>query len=183
MTDDVTDAEALLARLARPGDAAPGTGLRYGYRLGGLALLVDAGLKSEVMEAARLCPVPRTPPALAGLVNVRGNIVPVFDLEQALGLPPPDQAPEHVLVLGEGEAAAGVRIARLPESVRLAGAVEAAPPPALAGHVQGAWHDVHGTLWWALDHRACFRQLQRELSGLAPGGPPPHPAAASAASA
>ncbi len=180
MTGDVTDAEALLAR---PGDAAPGAGLRYGYRLGGLALLVEAGLKSEVTAAARLCPVPRTPPALAGLINVRGNIVPVFDLEQALGLPPPEQAPEHVLVLGEGEAAAGVRIARLPESVRLAAPAPAQPPPALAGYAGEAWHDAGGTLWWALDHRACFRHLQRQLSGLAPGGPPPHPAAATAASA
>ncbi len=37
---------------------------------------------------AEITPVPNTPPAVAGVFNLRGDIVPVIDLRMRLGLPP-----------------------------------------------------------------------------------------------
>jgi purine-binding chemotaxis protein CheW len=45
----------------------------------------------KVREIMRLCPittVPRMPPYLRGVINLRGKIVPVVDLRTRFGLPP-----------------------------------------------------------------------------------------------
>jgi purine-binding chemotaxis protein CheW len=41
----------------------------------------------EVVPEPRLTPVPGAPPAVLGVVNLRGEVVPVLDTAQLLGLP------------------------------------------------------------------------------------------------
>src|SRR2546429_8217408 len=42
---------------------------------------------TEVLWMVELTPVPEGPPWLLGLVNVRGEVIPVVDLRTRLGLP------------------------------------------------------------------------------------------------
>ncbi len=44
----------------------------------------------EVLTAQHIAPVPRTRPEIAGLLNLRGQIVTAVDLRKCLGLPPRD---------------------------------------------------------------------------------------------
>lgn len=67
------------------------------FRLGAELFWLEILHVQEVLEAtaAALTPVPRTPVLIRGLINLRGDIVPVIDLRPALGgapLPPPDEA-------------------------------------------------------------------------------------------
>jgi purine-binding chemotaxis protein CheW len=56
------------------------------FRLGDEEYAVELRLLEAVQRTAGLTPVPCTPPYIAGILNVRGEIVTVLDLAAALGL-------------------------------------------------------------------------------------------------
>jgi purine-binding chemotaxis protein CheW len=78
------------------------------------ALPVDNIL--AVYESVTITPLPGTPAHIAGITNLRGNIVPVLELSSLLNLATPELQPESVLVLvthREGQVA--VRVDALDE--------------------------------------------------------------------
>lgn len=69
-------------------------------RLGGDALAIRAEVLREVLEPVAVTRVPGASDFCAGLVNVRGTIVPLADLRVPLGMPREDLGPDaRVLVL------------------------------------------------------------------------------------
>jgi len=103
---------------------------RYGFRVSSLGLLIKPGTGSEVVEARGIAPLPNAPRWLAGVMNLRGNPVPVFDLCSALELARNDESQKSmVLVLDKGEHAAGLLIDGLPRIVPQGKPIE--PPGAL----------------------------------------------------
>ena len=75
------------------------TSLHVAFRVGTAEYVVPAAqvLHLESFEAATH--VPGAPPYVAGLVQVRGRIVPVIDLRRRFGLPPTDRALDHRVVV------------------------------------------------------------------------------------
>lgn len=63
------------------------------FRVGSLLLGTDVLRVQEVVRDQRLEPVPRAPAAVAGLLNLRGQILAVTDLRCRLGLPSRPEAP------------------------------------------------------------------------------------------
>jgi purine-binding chemotaxis protein CheW len=57
----------------------------------------------EVLRSLEMTQVPLAPPAVRGLINLRGHIVTAIDLRRRLGLGerPPDQCPINVVVQTE----------------------------------------------------------------------------------
>jgi purine-binding chemotaxis protein CheW len=53
-----------------------------GHRFG-----IPVGLVQEVIQAPQMIPVPLAPGGVAGLVNLRGQVVTAIDLQHRLGLP------------------------------------------------------------------------------------------------
>lgn len=41
----------------------------------------------EVVRAVEITPLPKAPPVIEGVINLRGSVVPVFDLRARFGLP------------------------------------------------------------------------------------------------
>lgn len=62
----------------------------------------------EVLRAQQFTPVPSAPAAIAGLINLRGQVVTALDLRTVLGLPErdADKDPMNVVVRVKGEAMA-----------------------------------------------------------------------------
>ena len=60
------------------------------FRVAAHCFAVDSGCVAEVLHSAKLTPVPLAPEAIAGLLHLRGTIVPVIDLGHRLGLPSTD---------------------------------------------------------------------------------------------
>ena len=56
------------------------------FRCGGQVLAVEAGAVREILAASEPTRIPGSSPAVLGLVNVRGTLVPVVDAAQAVGL-------------------------------------------------------------------------------------------------
>ena len=74
------------------------------FRVGEHSFAVDSGCVAEVLHAARLTPVPLAPEAIAGLLHLRGRIVPVIDVRRRLGLPAAAaETPRTNLVIQLGE--------------------------------------------------------------------------------
>ncbi|MGB7555106.1 MAG: chemotaxis protein CheW [Candidatus Korobacteraceae bacterium] len=76
------------------------------FFLNGLWFGVDVEAVREVLRPHAITRVPLAPDAVAGLINLRGEIVTVIDLRRRLGLPPREaSAPAmHVVLESDGEA-------------------------------------------------------------------------------
>ena len=67
----------------------------------------------EVCQSATIAPLPWAPSAIEGILDVRGTLVPVFDVRSRLGLPPRAQAlDDHLIVASAGERIAVIRVDR-----------------------------------------------------------------------
>lgn len=77
-------------------------------------LAVDLSHVSEVFEIDSITAVPGMPPALIGVANLRGTIVPIVDLHPSLGLPSV-AAPHYAIVIRQGAQHVGVVIDEVPE--------------------------------------------------------------------
>jgi purine-binding chemotaxis protein CheW len=53
----------------------------------------------EIMEDAEITPVPTTPHFLLGVINLRGNIVPIVDIREILHLPFKDRTQEGRIMI------------------------------------------------------------------------------------
>ena len=72
----------------------------------------------EVVAAPAVTVMPAAPECLVGLLNVRGEILPLFDLSVLLGLAPVERAPFATIVETE-LGGAGLVATGFPESVEL----------------------------------------------------------------
>jgi purine-binding chemotaxis protein CheW len=57
------------------------------FRVGRERYAIPAEQAAEVIRIPRLARVPRSPPALLGIANLRGSVLPVVDLAKLLGMP------------------------------------------------------------------------------------------------
>ncbi|NYG58694.1 purine-binding chemotaxis protein CheW [Nocardioides daedukensis] len=75
------------------------------FRVAGLDFGVAVEDVQEVLRHQEMTPVPRSPEAVRGLINLRGQIVIALDLRLRLGLPAraADERPMNVIVRNRGE--------------------------------------------------------------------------------
>ena len=140
--------------------------VRYGFRVGSLGLLVPQQTASELIGDLSVYPVPNTPPWFPGLVNLRGNLIPVFDLKRLFALPD-DSVPERkLLVIDKEDNAAGVYVDGFPQPVRLAEPMARIPslPRVLEEHIAEAYF-VNDTVWLELRHRDLFVAVGQHMAG------------------
>ncbi|MEO7823375.1 MAG: chemotaxis protein CheW [Gemmatimonadaceae bacterium] len=70
-----------------------------------------AGDVVQVVQMVEISPLPGAPAVIEGIVNVRGTIVPVFDLRARLGLPTREIDPgQHLVILATGARSTAVRV-------------------------------------------------------------------------
>lgn len=137
---------------------------RYGFIAGGLGLLIAPLTASEAVLNARVAPIPRCAPWLRGVMNLRGNPVPVFDLDVALDLDAQDEtAKPLVLVLDKGPAAIGIAIDAAPRAVRPEKRIDVPVvlPARLQPFVSGAVVDAND-VWLEFDHARLFESLRAD---------------------
>lgn len=147
---------------AEPPDLESWVPKRYGYRVGALGFLVSGQVRSEVVRAPVISNSPHGPEWLLGLMNLRGNLVPVTDLASLCGNVPSARAPATVLVLDAGERAVAIPIDELPVALTDPRPLDTTPPlpPLMEGHAGPAF-EAEGHVWLAFDHDKFFRALAR----------------------
>ena len=68
------------------------------FVLGGMTFGIDVTSVQEVLRSQLTTIVPLAPAAVAGLINLRGQIVTAIDMRAVLGLPPRTDEPMNVVV-------------------------------------------------------------------------------------
>lgn len=65
--------------------------MRYlGFTVGGERFCIPVSLVVEILDEPEYSLLPASPPYVRGMINLRGKIVPLFDLHERFGLPSPD---------------------------------------------------------------------------------------------
>ena len=102
------------------------------FDLGDQELALPIADVGETLPMHPITPVFLTPPCLAGVFSLRGDIVPVIDLNVLLGLPPTRLGDDSkIVVIARDGTTIGVVVDRLRDLRTIEGALEP-PPPGLA---------------------------------------------------
>ena len=139
------------------------TPTRFGFRIGDLGLLVPTGMVSELIEESEVYSLPTTPDWFRGLMNLRGSLVPVFDLKILFEMRT-GSIKSRLLVLNERSKAVGVIIDSPPKTVALGQPLPQTPPlpQLLAQYSQGAYVK-NQDIWIEFDFDGFFMAVGNQL--------------------
>jgi twitching motility protein PilI len=119
---------------------------------------------SEVVEDLAVHAMPNTASWFAGMVNLRGNLIPVFDLHVLIGSR--TETLGRLLVIDRGDRAAAVPIDALPRPVDPQHRSSHMPPvPADIEPFVRRAHLDRGEIWLELDFSALFESLGARAGG------------------
>lgn len=113
-------------------------------KVGDLLLGIEVGEIQEILRDTSIMPVPLSPAAIRGLINLRGQIVTAIDLRRRIGL---DDAEENVefmtMVLGTAEELLALVVDTVGDVVEVSAAAFEPPPDTLRGEarkmIEGAY--------------------------------------------
>lgn len=79
------------------------------FSIGNDTYAIPVDILVEVVNPQKIFPVPTTPSHVIGVVNLRGNIIPIVDIRPALALPP-QSLPGQIVVLKLGAMMLGIAV-------------------------------------------------------------------------
>jgi twitching motility protein PilI len=140
--------------------------VRFGARVGDIGLLLPTGMLSEVVENTNIYPLPTTPPCFLGLINLRGSLIPTYNLKTLFEMPDQDVANCNLLVLNTGAAAVGIQIDGLPMTLDVSASMQQSPmlPPVLQGCCLAVYVQ-DGRVWVEFDFDGLFRAASNQNCG------------------
>lgn len=149
--------------------------VRYGFRVGGMGLLINPDAGSEVLPMPATAILPGAPPGFVGLINLRGNLAPLYDMRMLLGVPPQAGRQALALVLGQGDDAVGFIIEEHPAPLTRLNPLNDFPalPDTLARYVPAAYTQ-DGEIWLEFDHHSFFADICAGRRPDSPGVPEIH---------
>ena len=137
---------------------------RFGFRIGDLGLLVPLGMVSELIEESEIYPLPTTPEWFRGLMNLRGSLVPVFDLKLLFEMRTGTGSAPRLLVLNERVRAVGILIDAVPKGVALGQPLPQIPPlPPLLGQYSRGAYVKNQDMWVEFDFDGFFQAVGNQL--------------------
>ena len=94
----------------------------------------------EIIEYGQITEVPRMPPSIRGVINLRGAVVPVIDLGARFGKPPAAIGRRTCIVIieiasAEGQQVVGVMVDAVNEVLDIP-ATEIEPAPSFGAHIR-----------------------------------------------
>lgn len=136
---------------------------RYGFRVGGMGFMAGSHVGCEAIAMPAISPIPNSASWLRGMMNLRGALVPIFDLGQALGLKSQAQDTQpSVLIFDKGAQAAGIVTSGYPRLLKSPVPMKQVPelPAILSGGLIVAGYTAEGEVWLELDHARFFGSLK-----------------------
>jgi purine-binding chemotaxis protein CheW len=104
-----------------------------GFRIGTIEYAVPIHSVREIVAPLPITPLPHAPPAVAGVIDHRGEVIPIVDLRARLGLPRAELGPRGKWILLDVEGRrVGLAVDSVTEVFGTAGA-ELRPAPTV-GH-------------------------------------------------
>lgn len=128
-------------------DSGQAIALRHGIQIGGWRLLLPADHPAELMSQPDITFLAYLPAWCPGLINWRGNVLPVFDWSTLLGATPTVR-PYRVLVLGTTPNFWAVCLKDNPQmltGLQIMPLIEVSAPPLLQPYLLGGYNDGQQT--------------------------------------
>ena len=89
------------------------------FKLGGEDYGIEINQVREIIRKREITPVPRQPPYVEGVINVRGTIIPVVNLKKRFGLPSDPSTQPHTIIVESGDGLVGILVDSVSEVIRL----------------------------------------------------------------
>ncbi|HUO78493.1 MAG TPA: chemotaxis protein CheW [Thermodesulfovibrionales bacterium] len=93
---------------------------------------IDINKVVEILKAQRIHLIPQLPSFLSGMVNIRGEVIPLVDLRKRFGIHP-SSASERIIVVRTGQEKVGLLVDGVREIVNLEPHEISAPPSVFKG--------------------------------------------------
>jgi purine-binding chemotaxis protein CheW len=116
------------------------------FSIGEDAYAIPVELLAEIIIPQKVFPVPTTPSHVLGVINLRGNIVPIVDMRPALSLPQ-SSAAGQIAIIKYGALTVGIVVDNVSEGPRIPG--EQHPKPLHNGD-----HTARDECGSTVEHRA-----------------------------
>ncbi|WP_048149544.1 chemotaxis protein CheW [Methanolacinia paynteri] len=88
------------------------------FEIGGTMYALDIQLAREIVEMIPITPIPRAPPHIAGIINLRGEITNILNLNYLMGLQMKDNKENQKIIVLVPEAAGGSNVGMIVDDVR-----------------------------------------------------------------
>ncbi len=113
-----------------------------GFIIAGEEYAVDIYRVQEIKRPLEITPVPGAPEFIEGVMNLRGNILPVIKMRRRLGLPDkPNDKETRIVVVNVHEQILGLVVDKVSEVLHIPDENVLPPPAVLSGmgseHIQG----------------------------------------------
>ena len=89
------------------------------FSIGEDTYAIPVELLTEIITSQKIFPVPTTPPHVLGVINLRGNIVPIVDIRPALSLPQ-QTVSGQIAIVKQGSILLGIVVDNVSEVVGVA---------------------------------------------------------------
>lgn len=108
------------------------------FKVAGAEYVIPASEVVQMESFSGATPVPGAPVHVAGLVQVRGRVVPVVDARARFGMPPAERTLDSRVVVGQvGTRTVGLLVDSAREVVKLTPEQLQPPPPLVAEQAKG----------------------------------------------
>ncbi|MBF6650773.1 chemotaxis protein CheW [Methylobacter sp. BlB1] len=134
---------------------------RYGFRIGPLGFLFPEQCPGEIVMNPEIRPIPHTRNWMPGVMALRSNLIPVFDLHALLLQAPADLNKPMVLVLDQGKQALGFVLKVSPQwltALMETPAADVPVPDLIAAQVNKVYLQQE-TVWLAFNQTEFFTFL------------------------
>jgi len=145
---------------------APHTEAVFGFRVGSLGFLVTSNTYCEVIEQLQVNPLPNVEAWFSGLINLRGDLVPVIDLQLLLGETPATHKKRQLFAIGQGDKAMAFWIDGLPEiQSGFSQPLKQLPPlPTILQRCVTGGYFHNEQLWFNVQFDELFKTLGRQYA-------------------
>lgn len=141
--------------------------IRYGFKFENIGFIIGDGILSEIINDYTIYPMPKCSSWLSGLANVRGNLVPVYDLQKLFGLKSEDKNYSHLLIIDQGSDAIGVLIECLPQPLDISDWKPSSHRPEFSMSISGfvnAVYLIDAVAWIDFDHLEFFKSIREKIA-------------------
>ena len=135
--------------------------IHYGISIGGDNLLLQQDTYCELIDYCDVAKLPNTPRHFLGLCNVRGNLIPLYQLTCS------SEAYRYIFIIGQKEQATALALHTLPLRCDLNKAQALSLEPAalsIIDRCSSACYRINGKLWHSLEPQQLFHILANNNS-------------------
>jgi len=136
----------------------------FGIRIGSVGFLVPTTIYCEVLDKIQVNTLPNVHPWISGLLNLRGNLVPVFDLRIVLEEETASHLKRRLFSIDRGDKTVALCIDDFPEvkdRTLLQPLKELPPLPQILQHFVTDGYEQDGQVWLNVKFEDLFKALGR----------------------